>query len=204
MSETNTSPKPTFDIMIVGVGGQGAILLGQFLQEFGLQHQKIASVVATASRGVSQREGSVHVFVRYLLKNINAEIKQSSQISPLIPHQSCDLLIALEPLEFLRNLEYVSPNAIIVVNEQSIVPKSVILKKKTYPDIKAAFEQIQKTYSNVQFHVKNYTLDALNANENIVIANYLLCQDLPKIYPTLFDVPLFQQLLDHIFNLKKK
>ena len=205
MSESDVKQKATFDLMIVGVGGQGAISLGQFLQEFGLQHPKIASVVATASRGVSQREGSVQSLVRYVLKhNIGSENAKNVPISPKISHQSCDLLIALEPLECLRYLEFLSPHGIIIVNEQQIIPKSVTLNQTTYPNITTAFHQIQKTYPQVQIHAKNYTLDALNANENLVVANYLLCQDLPRIYPKLFDVPQFRELLNLVFNLKKK
>ncbi len=55
----------TFKIMILGVGGQGIITVGQFFQEYTLQSDNIVDMVATESRGVSQREGSVNAFIIY-------------------------------------------------------------------------------------------------------------------------------------------
>jgi len=205
MSQDQFDTKEIFNIMVVGVGGQGAIRLGQFFQEFGMLHPEISSVVAMESRGVSQREGSVQSSIRYLRK-IQNNVKSSSfsQLSPSIPLQSCDLMIALEPLEFLRYLNYLSPNAIILLNEQSIIPKSVIINKAVYPDLSSCIERIQKIYPKIQIHHKNYSLDALNVNESMIVVNYLMCKDLPALASGIFNHPKYQELLDLIFNVVKK
>jgi Pyruvate/2-oxoacid:ferredoxin oxidoreductase gamma subunit len=205
LSKTIIKQKNTFDIMIVGVGGQGTIRLGQFFQEFGLIHPEISSVVATESRGVSQREGSVQSFIRYNLNNQKKkEPDSNAKVSPVIPLQSCDLLIALEPLEFLRSLDYLSPNATILLNEQQLIPKSVIMNNAVYPDLKLCLDKIQIVYPNLTIQRKNYSIDALNSDQKMVVANYLMCKDLPNLSLGIFNHPKYHELLDFVFNVIKK
>ena len=45
-----------YNILITGVGGQGVVLLGKILREYGMQSPLIKNVVGTETRGVSQRE----------------------------------------------------------------------------------------------------------------------------------------------------
>ncbi|MBY9006482.1 MAG: hypothetical protein KGD63_06965 [Candidatus Lokiarchaeota archaeon] len=44
-----------FNILIVGVGGQGVLLLGNILRQYGFISPLIKNVVGTETRGVSQR-----------------------------------------------------------------------------------------------------------------------------------------------------
>jgi len=45
-----------YNILITGVGGQGVVLLGKILREYGMISPLIKNVVGTETRGVSQRE----------------------------------------------------------------------------------------------------------------------------------------------------
>ncbi|MFX1276240.1 MAG: hypothetical protein ACFFBP_09585 [Promethearchaeota archaeon] len=45
-----------YNILITGVGGQGVVLLGKILREYGMKSPLIKNVVGTETRGVSQRE----------------------------------------------------------------------------------------------------------------------------------------------------
>ncbi|MFX0070663.1 MAG: hypothetical protein ACFFAO_06195 [Candidatus Hermodarchaeota archaeon] len=45
-----------YNVLVVGVGGQGVVLLGNILREYGMRMPLIKNVVGTETRGVSQRE----------------------------------------------------------------------------------------------------------------------------------------------------
>ena len=47
-----------YQCLITGVGGQGSMMLGQFLRQAALKKENII-VTGSESRGVAQREGSV-------------------------------------------------------------------------------------------------------------------------------------------------
>ena len=110
-----------FNVLICGIGGQGAVYLGTFLRNYFLYQYPDAVVLGTESRGVSQREGSVTATIR-IQTNSNPQLIFSPEIPPL----SADLIIALEPLELLRNFEFIHNNSLIIVNNEPVIPKSSV------------------------------------------------------------------------------
>ena len=88
------------DIILSGVGGQGilsiATVIGKAALKDGL-YMKQAEV-----HGMSQRGGDVQS---------NLRINDQPIASDLIPTGKCDLIISLEPMEALRYLPYLSPEA---------------------------------------------------------------------------------------------
>ncbi len=109
------------NIFICGIGGQGAVFLGSFLRNFFLRKYPNALIIGTESRGVSQREGSVIASVR-----IQTDLKSRVIYSPEIPPMGADIVIALEPLELLRNFSIIHRNTIIVTNNEPLIPKSSV------------------------------------------------------------------------------
>lgn len=100
-----------YQIVIAGIGGQGAVFLVKVLS--------IASALAgqkclgTENHGMSQRGGSVSCYV-----------KIGDFYAPAIDEGQADLLIALEGNEALRNIQYLSKDkGIIVVNAPKSFPK---------------------------------------------------------------------------------
>ena len=112
----------TKNIMIVGVGGQGALLasktLGQVLMDAGFD-VKVSEV-----HGMSQRGGSVVTYVRYGEK----------VYSQIIDKGEADFIVSFELLEAARYAEYLKPNGKIVVNTQKIDPMPVITGAASYPE----------------------------------------------------------------------
>ena len=112
----------TKNIMIVGVGGQGALLasktLGQVLQDAGYD-VKVSEV-----HGMSQRGGSVVTYVRYGKK----------VYSPIIDKGQADYIVSFELLEAARYTEYLKEGGHIVVNTQQIDPMPVITGAASYPE----------------------------------------------------------------------
>lgn len=112
----------TYNIMIVGVGGQGTLLasrlLGAVLPDMGYD-VKISEV-----HGMSQRGGSVVTYVKYGEK----------VASPIIEKGTADMIIAFEQLEAARWTPYLAPDGIIVMNTQKMDPMPVITGAMTYPE----------------------------------------------------------------------
>ena len=109
------------NIMIVGVGGQGALLasktLGQVLLDSGFD-VKVSEV-----HGMSQRGGSVVTYVRYGEK----------VYSPIVDKGQADFIVSFEMLEAARYTEYLKTDGQIVVNTQNIDPMPVITGAAEYP-----------------------------------------------------------------------
>ena len=110
------------NIMIVGVGGQGALLasktLGQVLLDAGFD-VKVSEV-----HGMSQRGGSVVTYVRYGEK----------VASPIVDKGEADFIVSFELLEAARYTEYLREGGQIVVNTQKIDPMPVITGAAEYPE----------------------------------------------------------------------
>lgn len=109
------------NIMIVGVGGQGALLasktLGQVLLDAGFD-VKVSEV-----HGMSQRGGSVVTYVRYGKK----------VYSPIVDKGEADFIVSFEMLEAARYTQYLKKDGQIVVNTQQIDPMPVITGAAEYP-----------------------------------------------------------------------
>jgi len=114
----------SFDVLIVGVGGQGIILTSNVLGESCLIEGK--PVKGAETHGMAQRGGSVETHIRI-----------GGDYGPLIPLGGADLLIALELLEALRYRHYLRPNGAIVASSQLIVPTSVYTQKVTVPTLES-------------------------------------------------------------------
>ncbi len=108
--------------MIVGVGGQGALLasktLGQVLLDAGYD-VKVSEV-----HGMSQRGGSVVTYVRY----------GDKVYSPIVDKGEADFIVSFELLEAARYTEFLKAGGKIVVNTQKIDPMPVITGAAEYPE----------------------------------------------------------------------
>lgn len=100
-----------YQIVIAGIGGQGAVFLVKVLSiASAIKNQKC---LGTENHGMSQRGGSVSCYVK--IGDFHA---------PAIDEGQADLLIALEGNEALRNIQYLSPKkGTIVVNAPQSFPK---------------------------------------------------------------------------------
>lgn len=123
----------TFNIMIVGVGGQGTLLtsriLGGIITDAGYQ-VKLSEV-----HGMAQRGGSVVTFVRY-----GDEVAE-----PIVEEGQADLLIAFERLEAIRYAHFLKEDGVIVVNDQRIDPISVVTGESQYPE--GIIETLEKEHT---------------------------------------------------------
>jgi indolepyruvate ferredoxin oxidoreductase beta subunit len=122
--------KESFDILIVGVGGQGNILFSKILGEAFLNEGY--DVKVSEVHGMAQRGGSVVTFVR----------AGEKVYSPLVDKAQADYIIAFEKLEALRWLEYLKKDGIVIYSDYEIPPMSVISGKSRYPDVDSILKDI--------------------------------------------------------------
>lgn len=110
------------NILMAGVGGQGVILASEIVSEAMMRAGY--DVKKSEVHGMAQRGGSVTTHVRFGRK----------VYSPLIKDGEVDILFSFELLETLRYLHTLREDAVILVNNQKILPPSVTLGKDAYPD----------------------------------------------------------------------
>ena len=110
-----------YNIMIVGVGGQGSLLASKLLGSLFLNQG--CDVKVSEVHGMSQRGGSVVTYVRCGEK----------VYSPYIDKGEADFIVSFELLEAARWVSFLKPGGIIVTNTQQVDPMPVITGAAEYP-----------------------------------------------------------------------
>ena len=119
--------KESYDILMVGIGGQGIILASNILGEACLIEGR--TVKGAETHGMAQRGGSVEGHIRI-----------DGRLGPLIPPGTADILIAFDMLEGLRYSHYLAPGGRIILNSHMVIPTSVFMlgaKVPSEPEIMA-------------------------------------------------------------------
>lgn len=134
------------NVLIVGVGGQGVILVSKVLAW--LAQQRGYQVKQSEVHGMAKRGGSVFSHVRY-----GREVW-----SPTIARGEVDLLIALEWAEALRWLPWLKAGSgMLVCDTRRIVPPFSCLNRRPG----AALRYSRETPAEVQEHVaEGHAIDA--------------------------------------------
>jgi indolepyruvate ferredoxin oxidoreductase, beta subunit len=134
------------NVLIVGVGGQGVILVSKVLAW--LAQQRGYQVKQSEVHGMAKRGGSVFSHVRY-----GREVW-----SPTIAKGEVDVLIALEWAEALRWLPWLKPGSgVLVCDTKRIVPPFSCLNRKPGAPLRYSRE----TPAEVRAHVaEGYAIDA--------------------------------------------
>lgn len=131
------------DIVVVGVGGQGVIMLTSIIGKAALKAG--IPVRSAETHGMAQRGGSV----------IN-HLRIGCVFGPLVPVGGADILFALEPAEALRYAHYLSKDGIALVNTNPVLPSTVTTGQSRYPQLKEILAPLQRICRGIK------TLDATN------------------------------------------
>jgi indolepyruvate ferredoxin oxidoreductase beta subunit len=140
-----------FNVLIVGVGGQGVIMVSKVLALLAQSHG--FEVKQSEVHGMAKRGGSVFSHVRFGRR----------VWSPTIPKGEVDILVALEWAEGLRWLPFLKPGAgIFICDTKRIVPPFACLNR--HPG--APLRYSKETPAEVIAHVaEGYAIDATDMAE---------------------------------------
>lgn len=123
-------------VLLVGVGGQGAILTAKILVN-GLI-SKGYDVKMSEVHGMSQRGGSVSTQVHF----------GDKVYSPVIGAGAADILVAFEKMEAVRYSGFLKPDGIAVINDFKMESSTTAAGLAEYPEgCLEAMQRSFKTYS---------------------------------------------------------
>jgi indolepyruvate ferredoxin oxidoreductase, beta subunit len=117
MSENNR----VYNVLIVGVGGQGIILASDVLGRVAAVHGY--DVKKNEIHGMAQRGGSVSSHIRF----------GKTVSSPIIKLGEADVLLSFEQIETIRYFPFLSEKGKVILNDQKILPPAVFTGKQEYP-----------------------------------------------------------------------
>lgn len=157
--------KQKFDLLITGVGGQGAILASDIIGKAAVSAG--LPIRAAETHGMAQRGGSVENHIRI-----------GTKLGPMIPKKGADLLLALEPMEAVRYLDYLKDGGVIIVNTETIIPITVTSGQAKYPEVSEILKALEKKYDVKAFNADDVAVEAGNRLAmNVVmvgaVSNYL-------------------------------
>ena len=121
-----------FDLLITGVGGQGAM-----------------SIRAAETHGMAQRGGSV----------VN-HIRIGQAYGSMIPKKGADIMLALEPMEAVRYLDFLKDGGVIIVNTQPVVPVTVASGQAKYPEVSDILDALSEKYIVKAFNADELAFEA--------------------------------------------
>jgi len=134
------------NIIIAGVGGQGILTIASVID---LAAMKQGLYVKQAEvHGMSQRGGAVESHLRISDKEI---------FSDLIPKGEADIILAIEPMEALRYLPFLSPEGVIVTATEPYInipnypePETIINEIKKYRHVLVDAESLARQAGNLK------------------------------------------------------
>ncbi|MHC1605283.1 MAG: indolepyruvate ferredoxin oxidoreductase subunit beta [Candidatus Methanofastidiosia archaeon] len=120
-----------YSVVISGVGGQGVLLASQIIANAAIAKKMKVRVGET--HGMAQRGGSIIAHVRF----------GNDIYGSITPVGEGDVLMAFEPVEAIRYLEFMKNRTTAILNTHPIIPVSVSTGNASYPKI----EDIKKRLS---------------------------------------------------------
>ena len=147
------------NFLVVGVGGQGTILAGDILAEVGMSggyEAKKSDIL-----GLAIRSGSVVSHIRWG-REVHSPMSMLGQV---------DYLLAFEPLESLRMVDYLKVDSTVIVNDYPIPPVAVTTGLAQYPG-REQIDRILRAASGRYFSI-NVTERAARLG-NVKVVNIML------------------------------
>ncbi|AKB53804.1 indolepyruvate ferredoxin oxidoreductase subunit beta [Methanosarcina sp. A14] len=137
------------DLLITGVGGQGAILASDIIGKAAVTAG--LPIRAAETHGMAQRGGSV----------VN-HIRVGNNYGSMIPKKGADLLLALEPMEAVRYLDFLKDGGIVIMNTQPIIPVTVTSGLTKYPEVSDILDFLSEKYIVKAFNADDLAYEAGN------------------------------------------
>lgn len=177
------------NVLIAGVGGQGAVLASELLA--------LAALAAGHDtkqgefHGVAQRGGSVFSHVRF----------GDRVYSPTARRGEVDYLVALEKLEALRYAHFVKPGGTIIVNDHKVEPIRTA-DWRPYPDDAIDFLRA-KGFNVIALHATDMAIELGNHRAaNVVLLGRLA--EFLDIPDEVWDRVLRERIPERLLDLNQR
>jgi indolepyruvate ferredoxin oxidoreductase beta subunit len=122
----------SYDIYLVGVGGQGVLTIGEIIMSAAFR--KGQSVNFYPTKGMAQRGGFVKAQLRIGRESAGASI----------PEKGADLVISTEVSETLKAVRYIKPGGDVVLFAYVWAPTAVMVGKAPYPAVEVVAKQVEE------------------------------------------------------------
>ncbi|MCA1915597.1 indolepyruvate oxidoreductase subunit beta [Methanospirillum hungatei] len=119
----------SFDVMIVGIGGQGTILTSNILGKACVIEG--IPVRGAETHGMAQRGGSVE-----------SQIRIGQEFGPLIAPGSADMLLSFDLMEAVRAVHWLKPEGTIYTSKEFVIPTSVFMQDFPAPTEQMLLEML--------------------------------------------------------------
>ena len=140
--------------LLVGVGGQGAILISKIMSNGFMQAG--FDVKQSEVHGMAQRGGSVSTQVRW----------GDKVYGPVFGKGEADIMVALERMEAVRYAEFLKPDGVATIASGA----------ETYPD--GCIEAMEKVFRTIAVPASEIALDLGNARCMNVVLFGAMCDSL--------------------------
>ncbi len=126
----------SYNILIVGVGGQGVLLASEIISEAAMNAG--FDVKKSEIHGMSQRGGVVSSHVRIAPK----------VYSPVIQEGQADILMSFEQAEGLRALSWMKSDGVAIISRTTLIP-AIVTSSKQYHYPEDAVEEMRRKGAKV-------------------------------------------------------
>ncbi|MEE9150501.1 MAG: indolepyruvate oxidoreductase subunit beta [Thermoplasmata archaeon] len=159
------------NLVVVGVGGQGIILVSRIVGEAAIKSS--LNVMVSEIHGMAQRGGMVVSTIRI-----------GDAHSPMIGKGEADMILGFEPVETYRHLDMASERTTIITGINPIFPPTVSAGDEEYPDLEELLGNLEEIGKKlVKLDVEKIAVDA---GLPVIVTNIILlgalsgaCEDLP-------------------------
>ncbi|MFX0010743.1 MAG: indolepyruvate oxidoreductase subunit beta [Candidatus Hermodarchaeota archaeon] len=154
----------SYNLLNVGVGGQGVIRAAQILSYAALLEDY--KVRTAEIHGMAQRGGSVASYLRF-----GTEVE-----GPLIPRGKTNIILAFEASEAVRIFNYAGPETVFLISEKIIIPPMIHQMGMDYPNLSEISDFLKNISKNIFFinGVKIATELGNSRTMNVVMLGALL------------------------------
>jgi indolepyruvate ferredoxin oxidoreductase beta subunit len=139
LGPNHESQVTSYDIYLVGVGGQGVLTIGELVAE--TAHHTGLPVNFYPTKGMAQRGGFVKAQLRLGRDVVGANI----------PEKGGDLVIAMEVSEALKAIRFAKPGGDFLLFGHVWAPTAVMLGQADYPTLDQVREQVQEAGGNMRY-----------------------------------------------------
>ena len=150
-------------LLLVGVGGQGAILIQDHVQRL---HAGRLRCQAGEVHGMAQRGGSVSTQVRWGDKVYGSVFGRGE----------ADIMVALEKMEAVRYAEFLKPTGVAVINDYAIKSTTIAAGQEEYPQ--GCIEAMEKNFKTIAVPASDMALELGNAKCMNVVLFGAMCDSL--------------------------